>query len=186
MADEAVSGESERAARKWRGQKVITIRHSVIEDLSQIMEIYGYARSFMAAHGNPNQWGRTNWPPEDLIRSDIVVGKSYVCVLENEIVGTFFYDCGTDIEPTYSEIYDGSWLDASPYGVIHRIAANGIAKGVAHTVIMWARERCPHLRIDTHGDNLVMQNMLAKEGFSYRGIIYVTEDNDPRLAYEIV
>ena len=34
------------------------IRHSIPEDLPRIMEIYDYARRFMAEHGNPNQWGR--------------------------------------------------------------------------------------------------------------------------------
>ena len=38
------------------------------------MEIYAYAREYMAAHGNPDQWGPTNWPPEDLIREDIRLG----------------------------------------------------------------------------------------------------------------
>ena len=77
-------------------------------------------------------------------------------------------------------------MDDAPYGVIHRIAANGKAKGVGHAVIAWARGQCAHLRIDTHGDNVVMQNMLRGEGFSYRGTIYVHEDNDPRMAFEIV
>ena len=29
-----------------------------------------------------------------------------------------------------------------------------------------------------------MQNLLKKLGFSYRGIVYVKEDDDPHLAYE--
>ena len=41
-----------------------------------------------------------------------------------------------------------------------------------------------NLRIDTHGDNIVMQNLLAKMGFQYCGIVYVEEDRNPRLAYE--
>ena len=47
------------------------IRKSVSQDLARIMDIYAYARSFMAQHGNPNQWGATNWPPETLIRQGI-------------------------------------------------------------------------------------------------------------------
>ncbi|MBD5518924.1 MAG: hypothetical protein HDR07_10755 [Lachnospiraceae bacterium] len=43
------------------------------------MEIYEYARHFMAEHGNPNQWGPTNWPPEALIHADIVCSKQ-LCV----------------------------------------------------------------------------------------------------------
>jgi len=39
-----------------------------------MMAAYQYARTFMAEHGNPNQWGPTNWPPEELIRADIAAG----------------------------------------------------------------------------------------------------------------
>jgi GNAT superfamily N-acetyltransferase len=150
-----------------------------------MMEIYRGARQFMVEHGNPNQWGPTNWPPEALIRKDIADGNSYVC--ENgkgRVVGTFFYICGEDIEPTYRQITDGAWLDGSPYGVVHRIASDGSERGVGRFCLNWAFEQCGHLRIDTHGDNTVMQSMLAKLGFVHCGTIYVYEDNDPRLAYE--
>ena len=160
------------------------IRHSTETDFCRIMEIYEYARRFMAEHGNPNQWGPTNWPPEKLIRSDIAEGKSYVCVYENRIVGTFFFDQGKDIEPTYRVIENGTWLDSSPYGVIHRLAGDGFVKGIGSFCIEWAMKQCGHLRIDTHGDNKVMQNLLEKSGFIYCGIIHVLNDNYPRLAYE--
>ncbi len=161
------------------------IRKSTEKDVARMMEIYAYARRFMAEHGNPNQWGPRNWPPEALIRSDIRDGNSYVCVNDADaVVGTFFFIQGKDIEPTYRVITDGAWLDDSPYGVVHRIASDGSEKGVGRFCLDWAFEQCGHLRIDTHGDNTVMQGMLAKLGFVHCGTIYVYEDNDPRLAYE--
>ena len=161
------------------------IRHSTMEDIHLIMELYQYARQFMKEHGNPNQWGPTNWPPEELIRSDIADGNSYVCVCGEQIAGTFFYCQGEDIEPAYRVIEDGAWLDDSPYGVVHRVAANGSVKGVGSFCLEWAfRQSGGHLRIDTHGDNLVMQNLLKKCGFVRCGTIYVEEDSYPRLAYE--
>lgn len=161
------------------------IRKSAEKDVARMMEIYAYARRFMAEHGNPNQWGPRNWPPEALIRSDIRDGNSYVCVNDADaVVGTFFFIQGKDIEPTYRAIKDGAWLDDSPYGVVHRIASDGSEKGVGRFCLDWAFEQCGHLRIDTHGDNTVMQGMLAKLGFVHCGTIYVYEDNDPRLAYE--
>ena len=161
------------------------IRKTTLQDLGRIMEIYAFARQYMAQHGNPNQWGPTNWPPEKLIRNDIADGSSYVC--ENEAgkaIGTFFFAYGPDIEPTYRNITDGSWLDDSPYGVVHRIASDGTEKGIGAFCINWAYEQCGHLRIDTHGDNTVMQNLVRKLGFVHCGTIYVLEDNAPRLAYE--
>ena len=160
------------------------IRHSTEDDLFQLMKIYEYARNFMAEHGNPNQWGPTNWPPESLIRSDIADGKSYVCIHDEEIVGTFFFDQGKDIEPTYRVIEHGAWLDDSAYGVIHRLAGNGSVKGIGRCCIEWAFRQCGHLRVDTHGDNRVMQDLLKKSGFIYCGIIHILHDDHPRLAYE--
>lgn len=149
------------------------------------MEIYAYARRFMAEHGNPNQWGPTNWPPEKLIHQDIRQGKGYVCVDETDrVIGAFFYDFGPDIEPTYRDIESGSWRDDRPYGVVHRIASDGSQKGIGAFCIQWAFSQSGHLRIDTHGDNVVMQNLLTKLGFEKRGIIYVIEDSYPRFAYE--
>ena len=161
------------------------IRHSAESDLGRIMEIYAYARQFMAEHGNPNQWGLTSWPPEELIRNDIRNGNSYVCLNDKgTVIGTFFYTCGEVIDPTYREITEGAWLDSSPYGVVHRIAGDGSERGIGAFCIGWAFEQCGHLRIDTHGDNAVMQSLLRKLGFVHCGTIYVEEDNDPRLAYE--
>ncbi|MBR3258384.1 MAG: GNAT family N-acetyltransferase [Eggerthellaceae bacterium] len=163
------------------------IRPSTIEDLDRIMEIYAGARAFMAAHGNPNQWGPTNWPPEQLIRQDIRNGQSYVCVTdEGRVIGTFFFTFGPDIEPTYRRITDGAWLDESPYGVVHRLAGDGSERGIGAFCLPWALAQCGHLRIDTHGDNLVMQNLLRKLGFVHCGTVYVEEDDYPRLAFEKV
>ncbi len=161
------------------------IRKSETVDISRIMEIYARARKFMAENGNPNQWGATNWPPEALIREDISNGNSYVCLNdEDRIIGTFFYTQGDDIEPTYREIEDGAWIEPGPYGVVHRVASDGTEKGTGAFCINWAYGQCGHLRMDTHGDNRVMQNLLKKLGFIHCGTIDVVEDNDPRLAYE--
>lgn len=162
------------------------IRKSTEKDFSAMMEIYAYARQFMTDHGNPNQWGPTNWPPEELIHSDIAAGNSYVCVHDGEVVGTFYYICGKDIDPTYKVIEDGQWLDDSPYGVVHRLAGNGSVKGIGAFCVNWVFQQCGHVRVDTHGDNVVVQNLLKKEGFTHCGTIYVEEDDYPRLAFEKV
>lgn len=160
------------------------IRHATENDFQRIMEIYKYARNFMAEHGNPSQWGPTNWPPEALIHADIANQNSCVCICDDRIVGTFFFQYGEDIEPTYRTIEDGGWRDDSAYGVIHRLAGDGSVKGIGKFCVDWAFEKCGHLRVDTHGDNRVMQNLLEKCGFTHCGTIYVEEDSYPRLAYE--
>lgn len=160
------------------------IRHATEKNFNRMMEIYAYARQYMVETGNPNQWGPTKWPPEELIHEDIKKGHSYVCVENDRIIGTFYFDHGRNIEPTYAVIEDGAWTGSEDYGVIHRIAGDGSMKGIGTFCINWAYEQCGHLRIDTHGDNTVMQNLLLKLGFRKCGTIYVVEDNYPRFAYE--
>ena len=161
------------------------IRKSKLEDLDRIQEIYVHARNFMKEHGNPNQWGPNSWPPEDLLRQDIRDGHSYVCVDDGgRVIGTFAYFYGKDIEPTFRRISDGAWLDDSPYGVVHRIASDGSQKGIGAFCLNWAYDQCGHIRIDTHGDNVVMQNLVRKLGYTHCGTIYVRQDPYPRLAYE--
>lgn len=161
------------------------IRKAVEQDLSRQMEIYAFARKFMAEHGNPNQWGPTGWPPVALIQEDIQSGNSYVCVNDDgKVIGTFYYNYGEDIEPAYRIITDGAWIDSSTYGVVHRVASDGSEKGTGAFCLNWAYDQCGHLRMDTHGDNIVMQNLLKKTGFIHCGTVFVEEDEYPRLAFE--
>ncbi len=156
------------------------IRKTRPEELDEVMEIYAYARQFMAEHGNPNQWKKTN-PPRKWVERDIIEGKSHVCVENDEILGVFYFAIEED--PTYHEIYDGEWLNAEPYGVVHRIASAGKAKGVGTFCMNWAYGQFANVKIDTHRDNIVMQNMLKKNGFSYCGIIHL-ENGEERLAFQ--
>lgn len=156
-----------------------TVRNAISDDLPRIEAIYARARDFMARTGNPNQWGKTNPPTDQLIR-DIGRGELYVLSDENGIHGVFFFAIGED--PTYTEIYEGSWESALPYGTIHRIASDG-SGGVFSAAMAFCQSKCSHLRIDTHHDNRVMQHVVEKHGFSRRGIIYIA-DGSPRIAYE--
>ncbi len=156
------------------------IRKTKIEELDQIMEIYAHARQFMAEHGNPNQWG-TAKPSREQVQKDIKEGNSYVCVEQGAIAAVFFYYKGADA--TYVNIYEGQWLNEKQYGVVHLIASAGMVKGAGSFCLQWAYGQCGNLKIDTHRDNFVMQNMLKKNGFQYCGIIYL-EDGEPRMAYQ--
>ena len=159
------------------------IQKATIQDLPQIMQLYAQARQFMVDTGNPRQWAARNWPPQWLLEQDIQQEKLYVCKDKEMLTAVFYYDFGDDIDPTYRRIEKGSWLSDAPYGVVHRIAARK-GSGAGKYCINWAWERSGHLRIDTHGDNQVMQHVLQQLGFRRCGIIYVAEDNDPRIAFE--
>ena len=165
-------------------ERDFSVCHARLEDLPEIMRVYDQARAFMAAHGNPRQWGASHWPPEALIRQDIARGRSYVCEADGLIQGVFYYDFGADAEAGYRRIEQGAWSADEPYGVVHRMASAGHRRGVGRFILGWALAQAGYLRIDTHPDNTVMQGLLGGMGFVRRGIIHVTEDNDPRFAYE--
>lgn len=161
------------------------IRNTETADLPEVMDLYAHARSFMAEQGNPNQWGPSSWPPRELIEADIAADKSFVAQTpDGRIAAVFFYDAGQDIEPTYALISDGAWIGDGDYGVVHRIASAHIARGAGEACLRWALARSPHLRIDTHPDNIPMRSLVAKLGFKHCGTIYVYEDKLPRMAFE--
>ena len=82
---------------------------------------------------------------------------------KKKILAVFFYDFGNDVEPTYHVIQKGDWEDRTPYGVIHRLAVTEGARGVGSFCLNWALAQSGHLRVDTHTDNVVMQNLLKKK-----------------------
>ena len=156
------------------------IRKATPADLPAVLEVYGSARTFMAANGNPTQWGST-YPAPELLEEDICLGRLFVDTDQDRVCGAFMFSVGDD--PTYSYIEDGAWLDSSPYGVIHRVASDGRVPGVLKRCLEFCRSQSSHLRIDTHADNHVMQRLLSSQGFTRCGTIYV-EDGSPRIAYE--
>ncbi len=158
-----------------------TVRKAKTADLERIQEIYVYARSFMAQTGNPNQW-KGNHPALSILEQDIARQDLYVICSEEKIHGVFFFWIGKD--PTYTVMDGGQWRADTPYGTIHRIAGDG-SGGILGTAVAFGKQQIDHLRIDTHEDNKVMQNALAKQGFQRRGIIYL-DNGDPRIAYDLL
>lgn len=156
------------------------IRQSSLEDILQLQELFANARKFMTETGNPGQWAAT-YPSEELLKKDIDSGDSYVIIQDNNIVATFVLRGG--IDPTYNTIYDGQWLNDDPYATIHRVASSGKVKGILHLSMQFALHHYRNIRIDTHRDNKVMQNAIAKEGFKYCGVIHCW-NGDERLAYQ--
>lgn len=161
-------------------RSALTIRKSAPDDIPEMMEIFAAARRFMARTGNPGQWSE-DYPGEELLKSDIASGDSHVILSGGRIVATFVLRPGND--PTYDTIYDGNWPDDLPYATIHRIASRGERKGMLHAAMQYALERYSAIRIDTHRDNTVMRNAIAKEGFKYCGIIHCWNGTE-RLAYQ--
>ena len=159
----------------------VSIRHTRVEDIPRLQALFSHARSFMLETGNPSQWTAA-YPSEELLRKDIGSRDSYVVEDEKQtVIATFVLRCG--IDPTYDVIYEGRWLNDAPYATIHRIASDGTRKGILHLAMQFAQLDYNNIRIDTHRDNQVMRNAIAKEGFVYCGIIHCW-NGDERVAYQ--
>ena len=158
-----------------------TIRKSTLDDLPVILNLRDQAREIMRSYGNVNQWTE-GYPLQEKFENDIEQGHSYVMTNDTGvIVGTFALIPGPDV--TYKVIYNGQWLDDSPYYVIHRIASTPDSHGVLDAILDYSEAISPNIRIDTHADNIIMINGLKKRGYQYCGIIHLL-NGDERLAFQ--
>ncbi len=157
------------------------IRKTYKEDLNVVMNAIDTARQLMRENGNLTQW-TNGYPSSELMLESINKGVNYLIINENEVVATF--DFIIDEDPNYAMI-EGSWINDDAYGVVHRLASNGKAKGVAQFCFEWCFNQFPNIRVDTHEDNIAMQKVLIKLDYQKCGIIYVA-DGTPRLAFQKV
>ena len=161
----------------------VSIRKAEKGDFPAVLAVYDAARKYMRENGNPTQWGM-NHPSESLLRADAEKGQLYVIEENGDIHGVFAFIVGDD--PTYKYIENGSWLSESEYGTLHRVASDCKVKNVFGTALEYCENTLGvrHIRVDTHENNLKMRHCIEKNGFSYRGIIYIPSDGTPRFAYE--
>jgi len=168
----------------------LILRKTTEKDVPAAAAIFDEARSYMKSAGI-DQW-QQGYPNGDTVLEDIKDGISYVFVDENDVVfATAMLELRKP-EPTYDTIYEGKWLTDTPYATIHRIAVKAAAKGqglagkfMAELELLAHNAGLKSVRIDTHRDNKSMQRNLAKNGYTYCGIIYLL-DGDERFAYEKV
>jgi len=158
-----------------------SIRKAVPEDLPAIMEVLSAARGIMRQSGNFHQW-IGGYPSPEVIEADMDSGHSFVVEDDGAIVACFAFIPSP--EPTYSQIYEGTWISDTPYHVVHRMGSTPASHGIFRSILDWCTAQDPHIRIDTHRDNAIMQKCILDYGFRYCGIIYLLS-GDERLAYEL-
>ena len=163
------------------------IRKTVFEDLEELIAIYGEARESIGKLGI-DQW-QNGYPEADVIKEDISLGRSYCITEDGRICAAFAVII--DGEPTYDRIYSGSWKKrGAVYIAIHRVAVGNRCRrrGMSSAIFGFCAELARtggvgYVRIDTHEGNVPMRSALEKNGFEYRGIIYLG-DGSKRVAYE--
>lgn len=161
-------------------------RKTVKTDINDVMNIIRQAQVYFKELGI-NQW-QNDYPNVEIINNDIDNENSYVLLKDNKIVATAAVSF--EGEKTYDSIYEGQWISNKGYAVIHRIAVNNNYKGlgISSKIIRNVEQLCLKkgvysIKVDTHEENLSMQNMLKKNQFQYCGVIYL-EDGSKRIAFE--
>ena len=158
-----------------------TFRLATEADVPVIIRLVNEARGIMRSCGNVNQW-IDGYPSEETIRHDIDHSHCYLCVDESgEVLASFAFIPGP--EPTYKEIFEGDWLDDTPYHVVHRLASTAASHSIFNDVMDYCMAVAGNLSIDTHRDNVIMRHVIDRYGFTYCGIIYLAS-GDERLAYQ--
>lgn len=158
-----------------------TIRKATPADMDAIMQVVDAAKKIMRSSGNMNQW-TDGYPSRAVILSDIEKGGGHVAEDDGKVIAYFAFLPSP--EPTYATIHEGEWLDdALPYHVVHRIASYPHVHHVFRSIMDFCFAADSNIRIDTHRDNRIMQHVIGKYGFTYCGIIYLS-NGDERLAYQ--
>ncbi|MDO5765134.1 MAG: GNAT family N-acetyltransferase [Elusimicrobiales bacterium] len=165
---------------------MIRIRPLETADLTSALSIIRQTQEIFRTQGI-DQW-QNGYPNLQTLQHDLA--HSWGRVLEEDGQTVAYFALSFDGEPNYRRIENGSWLTPGPYSVLHRLAVRtdkrraGYAKQICH---YWeaqtAERKFTALRADTHKNNRPMTALLLSQGFSYRGVIYVS-DGTPRNAFE--
>lgn len=169
-------------------------RQAVATDIPDIMTVINAGIAYLKEQGSP-QWQYGHGPNEVIITNDIKAGFGHVLVLDDHVVGYGALVPGP--EPAYEDIKAGSWLitsdTESKYVAIHRIAIDttirgqGLAKTLFHDLVVLARARgYIDQRVDTYPANEIMQKVISKAGFTYRGMIQFNFEHGERKAYQLI
>ncbi len=174
---------------------MLQVCKTTLADIPGAMEVIDQAKACMKAYGSP-QW-QDGYPNAELLAHDVSMGEAVVLKEDDQVVGTAMISFREEM--TYREIFEGAWKYSDPYVVVHRIAVDSSKKGrgYAKEILTYAEELAKEqgvfkIRMDTHELNESMQRFLLKNGFTYSGVIYVSEtgdspernERDRRIAFE--
>ena len=160
-----------------------TLHLAELSELPDCLSVLADGRAYQQSQGF-TQWPE-GYPAEEDVAQDIMRQRGYV-LKSNGIICAYFYIDFYD--SAYRDI-KGAWRSEEDYMGIHRVAiADGYrGKGVSDILFqvfenLAASKGIFNLRIDTHEQNIPMQRVLARHGYTYCGT--VMQNNGLRLAYD--
>lgn len=152
-------------------------------DIESVMRIVEAAKLRLRDRG-VDQWQR-GYPCRESIEADAAAGVG-MALRDDEGIAAYGAVIFTG-EPAYDHIRGGEWLTAGPYAVVHRLCVAeerlgcGCAMEFMRRMEEFVRGRVKSIRIDTHPDNIPMQGLIRKCGFTYCGDVTI---ESRRLAFE--
>ena len=146
-------------------------------DIDELMNIYNFARTHMINEGNVTQWDNEEVFKEELINY-INEKLLYKVTKNDEIVGCFAYILGVD---SAYNIINGNWINDNKYVTIHKIMSKYQRQGIASFMVDYIINKMKadglfDIKIDTHKNNISMNEFLKSKGFKYCGIISLNGD----------
>ncbi len=165
---------------------MMNIRPCRAEDIPPAMAIIRLVQEHFRRQG-VDQW-QDGYPDLKDLQKDLDTACAFAIEADGRLAG-YFALCFCD-DPYYQNIYDGAWLTAGPYAVLHRLAVTPDMRrrGLAENVLSYAQQNARargavSLRADTHEHNLPTLALLSKTGFTRCGTIFVRK-HGKRAAFE--
>lgn len=156
-------------------------------DLPEVMTIIHDCQALLRSRG-VDQW-QDGYPSLEPLQLDVELERGYILECDGRIAayGALAYG----VEPAYLGLVNGVWLSDFEYVTLHRLAVSSAFRGDGIGAKFFAemeREALEHgvrsLRADTHRDNMVMQRLMGRMGFSLCGDVYYGDSH--RLGFERV
>ena len=149
-------------------------RRAVPEDMDALLDILEQAKAYLRESG-VDQW-QEGYPNREALLADMEAGRGWIFECEGRPAG---YECiSMSPEECYRDI-DGAWLtEGENYAVIHRAMA---AADFRHTKLasemfslaedLAAGMGRQSVRVDTHRDNMAMNRLCEKLGYTFCGVV---------------
>ena len=160
-------------------------------DIEKILSVLESGREFLQSQGL-SQW-QDGYGPSRYVEEDIAHKWGYVLISQENII------CGyaaliDGVDECYTNIRDGCWDDShEKYISIHSVAidAGFRGKGYAELFMRGLIEIAGgigyrDIRIDTHPLNEIMQKVIVRAGFEYRGAVEFAIPDGKRMAYQLI
>lgn len=168
----------------------MTLRPATVADLQSILPIIENAKATLKRRG-VNQW-QGGFPAREDILNDINSTRALVLTHEGRVAA--FARLNLTPEAEYDCLIRGKWLSQSQnYATVHRVALHPAFRGQGVSDLLLEgcetlaqRAKKLSVRIDTHPDNLAMQRLLSRCGYTQCGafLLPYPDPSPMRITYE--